>query len=96
MAARWSLVLAATLLACNHEDACDRAIARLARVNAMLSRGEMTPAQRRAGLEECRDEKRGASDPVLHCALESHSDDETADCISSLVKDRRPAGSAAP
>jgi len=61
-------------------DSCDRAIERLDRIHAL------TAKQKTDALEECRQGKYAAYDPVLRCALDAETDAAAASCIERFQK----------
>ena len=93
-----------TAAGCRHHepDACERAIARLQRIEASRSapppihsdgRGlnpllAQSPAERaNLELDECRHGTYASYDPVLRCAMDSASDDGAAACIDRFLHD---------
>jgi hypothetical protein len=72
------------LVACRgpQPDACERAFARLDRIN-----GALASKLPRSFLEECRHGRFASYDPVLRCAMDSESDATAAVCIDRIVKD---------
>lgn len=104
-----SLALLALALAaagaCRHHvpDACERAAARLQRIEAARPAPSIPPASTGRGLnplmamsaseraslviDECRRGKYASYDPVLRCAMDAPSDDAAAACIDRIVHD---------
>ncbi len=85
---RWMLLLA--LLGCRTEDDCERAVARLVRIDPASA-----PISASA-IEQCR--KTGPAnngDPVLRCAIDSSTDASAAECIDrgvrEVVRPRKPS-----
>jgi hypothetical protein len=77
---KWLLLLA--LAACGSSDPCERAIARLERIN-----GIEIGAARPSMIEQCRTNKSAQWDPVLRCAMDSATDDDAKKCIDRGIRD---------
>jgi hypothetical protein len=83
-----TLLLLAIAACITPPDDCERAIARLERLNnastlgfgQARSRIDDEPSTRQRMLESCRSPK-GQWDPVLRCAMDSPTDEATAACI---------------
>jgi hypothetical protein len=78
---RWLVLV--LLAACSKPaDDCQRAIDRLARIDAAKGRA----ARNTQGmLETCRTGKHAAHDPVLRCAMDSATDEAAATCVDRFV-----------
>ena len=88
-------------LASGCRDDCDRAVARLQRIEARRApavapasgRGLNPLANLSAGertnlmVAECHDRKVAAYDPALACAMQAESDDAAAACIDRMLHD---------
>lgn len=72
-----------SILACRDRqpDDCERAFARLARIEPAVSAKLPSDA-----VEACRHERYATYDPVLRCAMDTETDDAAAACIEKLVK----------
>src|SRR5262245_57276051 len=70
------LAVLALTMACRDRDPCERAIERLARLNASPPKG---------ALDLCRHGKYAQYDPVLRCAMDADSDEAAATCIDQFV-----------
>jgi hypothetical protein len=81
-------ICAMSLSACSSEDgACERALARLARIHAARSLPPLPARAAQLMLEECQRGKLATHDPVLHCAIDSASDEVAASCIDRFTHD---------
>ena len=99
------VLVVALASACRHHepDACERAVARLQRIEAARPAPAVSPASAGRGLnplmtmspgertnlmlDECRHGKYASYDPVLRCAMDGASDDAAAACIDRIVHD---------
>ena len=83
---RFGLVVLFVVACGGHEpDACERALARIARIEPM--RSHPPPAKfTRDALEQCRHGKFASYDPVLRCAMDSDSDATAEACIDAFDK----------
>jgi hypothetical protein len=85
-----SKVIAIAVLICGacrnaEHDACEQAVARLARIDAAHASRRPNADHTSDVLDECRHGKYAAYDPVLRCALDADSDDAAAACIDAFV-----------
>ena len=82
-----ALAITVALAACHSPDECDRAVARLARI-------EKTRHAASSALDECR---KHTPDPVLYCAMSQPTDEAAKACIDAFLKDvLGSGGSGAP
>ena len=90
---RWNIavvlvVLAVVTMGCARSgDECERALARLERIEKSQGRPVASKATTQRMLESCRTGKYASHDPVLRCAMDSATDDSAADCIGRSLKD---------
>jgi hypothetical protein len=80
------LLLVALLSGCKTEDACQRAMDRIARIDAKRKWPAPSPEATRDMLASCRTANHAAYDPVLRCAIDSPTDDAAADCMDKFIK----------
>ena len=83
-----ALMLCILVLGCGQaQDDCQRAFARLARLDAAQSRPSLPGRHADEALAACRAAGRTVRlDPVVLCAMESTTDDAAARCIDQFVK----------
>jgi hypothetical protein len=94
MCIRDAIVIASLVLGgCRSEDECDRALARLARIESARHQRHMGARMSERTLDECRAH---TPDPVLQCALTARTDDEAAACIDAFLHDVVGPGTGAP
>jgi hypothetical protein len=67
------------------QDDCERALARIARIDARSSPSQPAIASKSA-LQQCRSNPNAMSDPVVRCALDSASDGAAAVCIDNFTR----------
>lgn len=77
-------------------DACERAYARLDRIDASRGGPAVSGKPRDEALEQCRHGKHAAYDPVLRCAMDSASDEPAVACIEAFDREMIKARGAAP
>jgi hypothetical protein len=94
-----SVAVAAGLLAAcgcqaRNPDDCERALARIARIDASRSMPRASATHTKDALEQCRHSKYAAYDPVLRCAMDAPSDAAAASCIDRFVNSTLKPGAA--
>ncbi len=68
------------------QDDCQRAFARIARIDS--AKGEaplMGPKSTKEAIEQCRHGQYTQYDPVLRCAMDSKTDEAASSCIDELM-----------
>jgi hypothetical protein len=80
------LLLVALLGGCKTDDACQRAMDRIARIDAKRKWPAPTTEATRDLLASCRTGKYASYDPILRCAIDSPTDDAAADCMDKFIK----------
>lgn len=78
----------------DNPDDCQRAFARIARINAAQSEPLMGPKSTKEAIEQCRHGQYAQFDPVLRCAMDSKTDKAASSCIdefmNAMLKDVPP------
>ena len=68
-------------------DPCERATARLRRIEAREGRAAAGAMLAERSLKACRSAGTATLDPVLQCAMQSATDDEAKICIDAFLRD---------
>jgi hypothetical protein len=68
-------------------DACERATARLRRIEAREGRAAAGAMLAERSLKACRSAGTATLDPVLQCAMQSATDDDAKICIDAFLND---------
>jgi hypothetical protein len=88
------LLIAIAFVSCRSPSDCDRALARLARIRE--ARHQVRPSAAGVALSREGCEKVGRKDPTIRCALDSPTDEATAQCLDqflrAVVHDDSPPG----
>jgi len=80
------VLLLMLLLAGCHEDACEKALARIARIDGKRGLRKPTADAANEMLAQCRKRGTASYDPVVRCAMDSKTDDDAAACIDAFLK----------
>src|SRR5687767_13170381 len=73
-------------------DECEKAIARLARIDKAQGRQPPSAEFSKRIVDACRNDKGAAHDPVLNCAKHSQTDADASACIDGVVKGSLKSG----